>query len=72
MKGGMLTVLVAGALVLFASNSTLAAGKLGGASQLDRFQVAVPAEVQDDAGNEDVAPLFTPGGKIGVQGGGDD
>ena len=69
MKGGMLTVLVAGALGLFASDSALAAGKLGGASQLDRFQGAVPAEVQDDAGHEAEDPPARLGGKIGVGGG---
>jgi hypothetical protein len=59
-KNGVMAVLFAGVLVLSASGPTLAAGKLGGASGMDRQQTSLSAEIQgsklgtgpDYAGNQ--------------------
>jgi hypothetical protein len=72
MKNAVAAILVAGALALSAGGSTLAAGKVGGAGGADEFVISLPDEAPNGAGEEDAASLFTPGCKLGVQGGSDD
>jgi hypothetical protein len=69
MKGTVLAILAAAALASVAGDSALAAGKLGGAGGMDEFVIAQPDDAPNGAGDEDVATLFTLGGKIGVAGG---
>jgi hypothetical protein len=65
----VLAILVAGALLLAASSSALAGWGKGVGGGSDEFVISRPDDVPSGAGNEDVAPLFIPGGKMGVGGG---
>jgi hypothetical protein len=65
MKSTVMAVLVAGALALSVGGSTLAAGKLGGASGMDNLAVSLSGDDQDGAGNETGDRPTTQGGKVG-------
>lgn len=65
MKNSVIAVLVSGALALSAGGSTLAAGKLGGASGIDNLAISLPGDDQHDAGNEPDDRPVTLGGKVG-------
>jgi hypothetical protein len=73
MKNRVLTVLVASTLVLAASGSTLAAGKLGGASGMDQLRNVCPARTAGKMGGisggidrlSAPASVESEGGKVG-------
>ena len=69
MKNGVIAVVVAGMLVFSASGSTLAAGKLGGASQLDGVGRGNAVAVEDEQVGGSLDRPTTQGGTLGVQGG---
>ena len=65
MKSTVVAVLVAVALGLAGGGSTLAAGKMGGASGMDNLVISLSVDDQFDAGNEVGDRPTTQGGKIG-------
>jgi hypothetical protein len=71
MNNRLLAVLVAGALLLSASGSTLAGGKLGGAGGADEFRRPHTELVQGGKIGGGMDGPVALGGKIGVQGGED-
>jgi hypothetical protein len=69
MKNRVLAVLVAAALLVSASGSTLAAGKLGGASGADEFRSVCPALAGGKLGGASGADEFASSGPGGSESG---
>jgi hypothetical protein len=60
-----LAALASASLLLAMSGPAFAAGKMGGVGGADEFQITVPPEVQDEAGDDAEDRLVALGGKVG-------